>query len=126
MIDLFLFLLYFKAYLGVHRESTSGQCDASIMEDMSALSLMEREQQAIADIARLDLEERVLNLEEKRAKLLMARARRGRRTTFHTPTHIYKYVYIYMHIWLSLSPTTFQYMIVPYLHMFIYGFLAFT
>ena len=30
MIDLFLFLLYFKGYLGVHRESTSGQCDADI------------------------------------------------------------------------------------------------
>ena len=64
------------------KTSTNPSCDVlselALSEDMSTLSLMEREQQAIADIARLELEESIIILEEKRAKLVMVWANRGR------------------------------------------------
>ena len=49
---------------------------ASLTEDFSSLSLLEREKRALADIEWIELEDRVLALEEKRAKLLYACSRR--------------------------------------------------
>ena len=43
--------------------------DASLTDDFSSLSLLEREKRALVDIEWIELEDRVLGLEEKRAKL---------------------------------------------------------
>ena len=53
-----------KASKSVSREVSP---EVSISEDMSAMSFQEREQQALNDIARIELEEHVYQLEEKRA-----------------------------------------------------------
>ena len=52
--------------------------ESLLSEAMSAMTLKEREQQVLADIARIELENRVFELEEKRARLLLQRSRRGR------------------------------------------------
>ena len=53
--------------------------DTSLTEDFSSLSLLERENKALADIERNELEVRVLALEEKRARLLQVHSRRQNR-----------------------------------------------
>ena len=45
--------------------------EATLLEEMLALSLKEREQQALLDIACIKLEDRVLQLEEKCMHLLL-------------------------------------------------------
>ena len=59
-----------KALKGASREALP---ELSLSEDMLTMSLMEREQEAIADIARIELEVRVLQLEEKGACLLLSK-----------------------------------------------------
>ena len=55
--------------------------DVSLVEDFSSLSLLEREKKALAGIECIELEDRVLALEEKRARLLQACSRRQSRET---------------------------------------------
>ena len=52
--------------------------EEALSQGWSADSLMEHEQQAIADITHIELEDRVLALEEKHASLLMAQTQRAR------------------------------------------------
>ena len=52
--------------------------DQALAEDMSTMSLVEREQQALPDIAQIELED-TLALEEKCAHLLMVHATRRSR-----------------------------------------------
>ena len=57
-------------------EEAVKQTGPSITEDMLSLSLVEHEQKAVADIAKIEVQNRVLALEEECKYLLMARSER--------------------------------------------------
>ena len=67
--------------VGKASKSVSREVSPEMCEDISAMSLMECEHQALADVIRIELEDRVLLLEGKGARLLMERGRRRSQAT---------------------------------------------